>query len=468
MRFLARVLLAVVVAGSTLAGVVVAPADAAGSTEEQQFLALTNQARAAAGLPALQDDQATANIARSWSQYMASTGVLQHDPYLVSAINSQITTQWRRIGENVGFGSDVGSLQTAFMNSAPHRANVLGDYNRVGIGAARDGTGRLWVTLDFINGPPVANNPFGSLDSVRRVPAGLQVIGWAADADAPTQSLAVDVYVDGNGYSMGVASAPRTDVGALLPGYGTAHGYGGFVPAAPGWHRICAYGINVGSGSNTAVGCQTVFVESSPFGSIDSIRRVPGGLQVGGWAGDPDTSSPITAVVYVDGNGYSLGVASAPRTDVGALLPGYGTAHGYTGFVPATAGSHQVCAYGLNVGSGANHLLACRSVFVDASPFGTLDWARPTSSGITMSGWAIDPDTSAPITVVVYIDGAGFVLGTANLSRPDVGSAYVGYGAAHGYQRTMSVGHGTHSVCTYGLNVGAGNNNLLGCQTVSN
>ncbi len=35
----------------------------------------------------------------------------------------------------------------------PHRANILGDYNRVGIGTVRDGSDTIWVTVDFVKGP---------------------------------------------------------------------------------------------------------------------------------------------------------------------------------------------------------------------------------------------------------------------------------------------------------------------------
>jgi uncharacterized protein YkwD len=121
-------------------GVASRDAHAQASADEQQFLAGTNQVRAAAGLPLLEDDPASANIARSWSQYMASTGTLSHNPNLESEIRSQVTTQWTRIGENVGFGPDYASIRNAFLNSPEHKANILGDYNRVGIGTARDGT----------------------------------------------------------------------------------------------------------------------------------------------------------------------------------------------------------------------------------------------------------------------------------------------------------------------------------------
>jgi hypothetical protein len=40
-----------------------------------------------------------------------------------------------------------------FMSSPPHRANILGPYNYVGIGAAYDGAGNLWVVVDFVASP---------------------------------------------------------------------------------------------------------------------------------------------------------------------------------------------------------------------------------------------------------------------------------------------------------------------------
>src|SRR5207244_2769948 len=55
-----------------------------------------------------------------------------------------------------GFGPSVGSIQNAFINSPPHRANILGDYNRVGIGVVRDSNNTIWVTLDFVKGPDIA------------------------------------------------------------------------------------------------------------------------------------------------------------------------------------------------------------------------------------------------------------------------------------------------------------------------
>ena len=96
---------------------------------------------------------------------------------------------------------------------------------------------------------------------------------------------------------------------------------------------------------------------------------------------------------------------------------------------------------------------------------------RNLDGSISVSGWAIDPDTATPINVLAYVAGNGYPLtgvqATASLSRPDVGAAYPPYGAPHGY--TATVGSFTPSgvsVCVYGVNVGLGSTSVLGCRVV--
>jgi hypothetical protein len=141
---------------------VLVPAGAASADSPADAAAMfqaTNQARTDNGLGALQYDAGAASVAIFWANQLASSGTLQHNPNLVTQIETNDTTAWTRIGENVGFGPSVSSLQTAFMNSAPHKANILGDFNRLGVGATRDGNGTLWVVLDFVNGPAIAAPP---------------------------------------------------------------------------------------------------------------------------------------------------------------------------------------------------------------------------------------------------------------------------------------------------------------------
>jgi hypothetical protein len=54
------------------------------------------------------------------------------------------------VGENVGMGGSASSIHQAFMNSAPHRANILDhDFTQVGIGTAYDDKGVLYITQVF-------------------------------------------------------------------------------------------------------------------------------------------------------------------------------------------------------------------------------------------------------------------------------------------------------------------------------
>jgi hypothetical protein len=85
---------------------------------------------------------------------------------------------------------------------------------------------------------------------------------------------------------------------------------------------------------------------------------------------------------------------------------------------------------------------------------------------VQVSGWAIDPDTTAPIYVWVSIDGAGRHV-YANASRPDVAAAYPASGPEHGFRATIPAGRGSHTVCATASNVGPGGHTALGCRTVA-
>jgi uncharacterized protein YkwD len=114
---------------------------------ENQLVSLTNRSRAAAGKPALKVELQLTRVARDWSNTMATRQNLSHRP----SLRDSISGNWTRIGENVGVGPDVARMHTAFMNSTGHRNNILGDYDRIGVGVyERDG--RYWVTVNFMKG----------------------------------------------------------------------------------------------------------------------------------------------------------------------------------------------------------------------------------------------------------------------------------------------------------------------------
>ncbi len=209
----------------------------------------------------------------------------------------------------------------------------------------------------------VGGAPFGAVDRVRTGPGQIQVSGWVIDRDLATPGR-VHIYVDGAATPV-QADKPRPSVGSRYPLYGPNHGFDRVVPASPGRHQVCVYGIDLsGPGDNTTIGCRTVVVGGAPFGALDAVRTSPGQVRVTGWEIDPDTASPGRVHVYVDGKATAV-TAGSPRGDIAAAYPLYGAGHGYDVTVPAAPGAHGVCAYGVNsAGPGGNTTLGCRVVTV--------------------------------------------------------------------------------------------------------
>ena len=129
-----------------------------------------------------------------------------------------------------------------------------------------------------------------------------------------------------------------------------------------------------------------------------------------------------------------------------------------------------MCVYGINVGLGnTNPRFGCRTVTTPTGvPRGSLDAVIGQAGDARVIGWSLDPDTTGPVTVHLYVDGRWFAAIPANTNRADVGAAYAGYGSAHGYDTTLNLAAGKHTVCSYGINVGpAGVNTKLGCRAVT-
>ena len=149
-RCVAALLLVLLVATTSFG-----PNAGASAADENRLFELTNQARSQAGLAPLALDGAASGVARAWAQELARSGQLRHNPNLRAQVDAQVTRQWTRLGENVGYAGSPEQVQTAYMNSPAHRQNIMGAYNRVGVGAARDGGGRLWTTVVFLQGPAI-------------------------------------------------------------------------------------------------------------------------------------------------------------------------------------------------------------------------------------------------------------------------------------------------------------------------
>lgn len=119
----------------------------ADSASEAGFLAKINASRAANGLAALSVDGGLRSHARNHTQDMIDAGEIYHSSS--DELKAAAGSGWSKLGENVGRGGTVDSLHKAFMDSAGHKANILGDYNYAGIGTASS-DGVLYVTVVFM------------------------------------------------------------------------------------------------------------------------------------------------------------------------------------------------------------------------------------------------------------------------------------------------------------------------------
>jgi Rv2525c-like, glycoside hydrolase-like domain len=111
--------------------------------------------------------------------------------------------------------------------------------------------------------------------------------------------------------------------------------------------------------------------DEDPRGRLDSAAsEQPGQVTISGWAFDPSApTQPLALRATVGGKGarggaYELGpVAVLARPDVALSHRVAGAAHGFgLTFPVAASGRRRVCVYAVNVGSGADRSLGCRTV----------------------------------------------------------------------------------------------------------
>jgi uncharacterized protein YkwD len=117
------------------------------SPQEDEMFGYMNSARRSAGIGQLENNLTLYMKASSWSSYMAKNcPTLCH-----SNLAANNGYAWRLLGENVGRGPTISGLHNAFMNSSPHRANILNyRFQYASVGVYRDGSGMYWVTEEFM------------------------------------------------------------------------------------------------------------------------------------------------------------------------------------------------------------------------------------------------------------------------------------------------------------------------------
>lgn len=219
-------------------------------------------------------------------------------------------------------------------------------------------------------------NPVGNVDSVANLNSGeIVVSGWGADPSDAGAEVAVHVYVVGPSGTFSTATSTTTlrpDVMAAISWAGLHQGFRVSVPTmGAGQNRVCAYAINVvAPHNNPSLGCRDVLVQNAT-GSFDGISVNGDGIQVSGWALNPNNESERVQIhIYDSGplgiRSYGGIMADQSRPDVAAAFSGVDAKHGFASNVPLVGtGSHRVCLYAISTAGGNNNpQIGCRSITV--------------------------------------------------------------------------------------------------------
>ena len=136
---------------------------------------------------------------------------------------------------------------------------------------------------------------------------------------------------------------------------------------------------------------------------------------------------------------------------------------------PPRRSRRWLLAVALGVGAAlvSSALVGARAATPPHLPYGKIDWLRQTTNGFAVAGWAIDPDSTAPVTVHVYMDKTFEGAVPASMPRQDVAARYH-LGANHGFVSAFAAPAGAHTVCIWGINIGAGHGNpRMSCANIT-
>jgi uncharacterized protein YkwD len=139
------------------------------SSDEKKLFSLTNRDRAAAGLNALTNDSFLHSEAEWRAKDMGNKDYFSHSippgGKKVFYYMSKAGYCYQVAGENIGlsnYDDDVAttSIEEAFMGSPTHRANILGKWTKLGVGAYKAPNGnKLYAVLFSIPCPKAAAKP---------------------------------------------------------------------------------------------------------------------------------------------------------------------------------------------------------------------------------------------------------------------------------------------------------------------
>jgi hypothetical protein len=310
---------------------------------------------------------------------------------------------------------------------------------------------------EWTNWVRAVSYPEGLLEGVWAAPGRVSAGGFALDPDigAPAR-----IHLSVAGRTVEVFTGiPRPDIQAQWPRYGPNSGFSAVADGVPpGWQRACVTIINQGQGlGDKLLGCRDVIVPdpagNAPTGSITGLSARVGGFEVTGRASDPNSSSPVTVDVQLNG-------VTVRSVTVGPGAPFSADVQGVVG------GSRLLCLRVRNLGPGIDTAVDCRDLTVPWSPpRGAVEGLRRVGDELQLWGWAVDDETLDPTFVIVIVNGRWTIV-WADRPKPGWESAFPRLGANHGFEARIPVSGGAQDVCVVARNVGGGQDATLACRVV--
>ncbi|HEU4408513.1 MAG TPA: CAP domain-containing protein [Polyangiaceae bacterium] len=247
---------------------------------EASLVALTNEARKAAGRRPLEPLPALADVARKHSVDMAEHHFIAHNSPTTGAPSDRV----RRAGigamyvlENLGAAANAREVHEGLMGSPGHRANILdANATHIGVGVVRDPSagGGLIVTENFvaIAAPiDVASAPPRVLEAINRARAARRLPALPADAALSALARrAAARFFQGRPKAEEVTSRLNAEFAREAKGFRRARVLASVVSRlddavdpsddAPFDPTVSAVGVGVAQGSRPDVGTNALFV----------------------------------------------------------------------------------------------------------------------------------------------------------------------------------------------------------------
>jgi surface antigen len=192
------------------------------------------------------------------------------------------------------------------------------------------------------------------------------------------------------------------------------------------YNTLGGYDVRVGVPTNEFTGFIHVNdltgQSGNPIGNLESVKRISGGVEVIGWASDPNAgSNPVSVQMTVDGVPRGgIAAANLPRSDVGP--------HGFDLKIGVDGSPHQIAvvAYNVGVGTGNATLPGAAAVAAAAGP------APPPPTAGTLTAPVVGIDATP--------DGGGYWLADAAGGVSPHGDA-VSYGLMTGQALNSPIAH---------------------------